>query len=410
MLSVLSRLNSTSNENGEPLRILAVGADPRQIACSAKRAGFYVASVSGHDYSDLIKCSDVALVAPLRGATISVRGLYIRTEFPGGIADVAYKGLKALVNCLTYDHAILAAGAETLDIPRTAGNSPSLAKFVNDKDRLKDKLQSLGYPVPERFGLEDNLPFPVILKPKEGASGDWVVLVRDKQHLQRSIEQYHENGLDDFLLEEHVRGISPSASVLSTGKQALTVAISEQLLGLRNLGPMPRFRFCGSVTPLKTKYAKEIEAIANSVTIDLGLVGTNGIDFVVGPNGPVLIEINPRFQTSLDTIEGALGINTVDAHIRSCQGELVAPPRPSRFACRFFYFADHDFQVMKTCDCADYLGIPRKGTFIKRAEKVISAIGYGKSRDSAFNNALHYIETAKRHIGAERRNSELFAH
>jgi uncharacterized protein len=409
VLSVLSRSINSSSRSGEPLRVLVVGDNTRQIACSAKRAGFYVTSASHHDYSDLINCSDVTLVARLHDATISVKGLYIRTEFPGAITDVAYKCLKALVNGLTYDHAILAPGSEMLDIPRTAGNSPSLARFVNDKDRLKDKLQSLGYPVPERFDLEDNLSFPVILKPKQGIAGKGIVIARDKQHLQRSIEQYHENGFDDFLLEEYVRGIDASASVLSTGKQALTVAISEQLLGQKGLGPRTRFGWCGSVTPLRTKFAKEIEEIANSVTTDLGLVGTNGIDFIIGANGPVVIEINPRFQASLNTVERALGFNIVDAHIRSCQGELVTPPRPSRFACYLIYFAERLFQVTKTCGHANYMDVPRKGTFIEYAEPVISAIGCGKSRDCAFNNALHYLETAKKACGAEWRNSELLA-
>jgi uncharacterized protein len=349
--------------------------------CSAKRAGFYVESVSHYADSDLIKCGDVTR--------------FIRDEFPGVITDADYTGVKALVKGLAYDHAILAAGFETLDIPRTAGNSPSLSSFVNNKDRLRDKLHSLGYPVPKHFDLEDNLSYPVILKPKQGAGGFKNVLVRDKQHLQRSIEQYYDNGWDDFFLEEYVRGIDASASVLSTGKQALTIAINEQLIGLKNLGPMRRFSFCGSLTPLRTNYAKEIEEISNSLATDLGLVGTNGIDFIIGATGPVVIEINPRFQGTLDTIEGALGINLVEAHIRSCQGDLIPPARYNRFACRMIHFAEHDLCVTKTCNYANYMDVPRKGTFIERAKPVISAIGYGKSRDCAFNNALHYIETAK---------------
>jgi predicted ATP-grasp superfamily ATP-dependent carboligase len=255
--------------------------------------------------------------------------------------------------------------------------------------------------------MEDNLPFPVILKPKRAAGGFKNVLVRDKQHLQSTIEQYQENGWGDFFLQEYVQGIDASASVLSTGKQALTIAVNEQLLGLKNLGPMRRFSFCGSITPLRTSFTREIEEISNSIATDLGLVGTNGIDFIIGANGPVVIEINPRFQATLDTIEGALGTNLVEAHIKSCQGELVPRSRYSRFACRAVYFAERDFCVKKTCEHPNYLDIPRKGTYIERAKPVISAIGYGKSRNCAFNNALHYIETAKRYVGAECSTSTL---
>jgi uncharacterized protein len=385
VLSVLSRSNSPSSPSDESLRVLVVGYNTRHIACSAKRAGFYVESVSHYEDSDLIKCGDVTR--------------FIRDEFPEVITDADYRSLKALVMGSSYDHAILGTGFETLDIPRVAGNPPSLSSFVNDKDRLRDKLETLDYPVPQHFDLEDNLSFPIILKPKRGAGGFRNVLVRDIKHLQRSIEQYHENGWDDFFLQEFIHGIDVSASVLSTGKQALTIAINEQLIGLKNLGPMQRFSFCGSVTPFRTSFAREIEEISNSIATDLGLVGTNGIDFIIGANGPVIIEVNPRFQATLDTIEGSLGINLVEAHIKSCQGELVPRARYSRFACRTVYFAEHDFYVKKTCEDQNYMDIPRKGTFIERAKPVISAIGYGKSRDCAFNNASHYIETSKGYVG-----------
>ena len=60
------------------------------------------------------------------------------------------------------------------------------------------------------------------------------IWIKDEEHLQRSIEQYHENGWgDDFLVEEYVRGIDASSSVLSTGTEAVTVAINEQLIGLQ---------------------------------------------------------------------------------------------------------------------------------------------------------------------------------
>lgn len=383
MLSVLSRSTSTASRSAGDQRILVIGYNTRHIICSAKRAGYHVESISHYEDRDLIKCGDVTR--------------FISDEFPGIIYDSDYAGVKALVMGLDYDHAILAAGFETLEIPRTTGNPPSLSSVVNDKGRVRGKLQSLGYSVPEHYRLEDNLPFPVILKPKRGAGGFKNVLVKDEEHLQRSIEQYNENGWgDDFLIEEYVRGIDASASVLSTGKEAVTVAINEQLIGLRSLGPMRRFSFCGSLTPLKTTYAKEIERISNSLAVDLGLVGTNGIDFIISRSGPVVIEINPRFQGTLDTIEGSLGVNLVEAHIKSCQGELIPIAKYRRFACRMICFAEQDFQVTKACNRVHYMDIPQKGAYIERAKPIISAIGYGKSRDSAFNNAMHYIEAARK--------------
>ena len=383
MLRVLSRSASTPDRRGADQRILIIGYNTRHIICSAKRAGYYVESVSHYEDRDLIKCGDVTH--------------FIRDEFPGITSDSDHASVKELVGGLDYDHAILAAGFETLEIPRTAGNPPSLSSFVNDKDRMRETLQSLGYSVPRHYTLEDNLPFPVILKPNRGAGGFKNVLVKDEEHLLRSIEQYREHGWgDDFLIQEYVRGVDASSSLLSTGTEAVTVAVNEQLIGLRSLGPMRRFSFCGSLTPLKTSYAKEIERISNSLAVDLGLVGTNGIDFIISRSGPVVIEINPRFQGTLDTIEGSLGVNLVEAHIKSCHGELIPLAKYRRFACRMICFAEQDFRVTKACNRAHYMDIPQKGAYIEHAKPIISAIGYGKSRDSAYNSAAYYIEAAKK--------------
>jgi len=378
----MSKSTGPFHNNEEPRRILIIGYNTRHIICSAKRAGYYVESVSHYEDYDLIRCGDVTR--------------FIKDEFPGVITDSDYTEVRKLVEDLDYDYAILAAGFETLDIPHAAGNSPALTDFINDKEKLRDKLESLDYPVPQHFGLDDNIPFPAMLKPKRGAGGFKNVLVKDYEHLERSIEQYGENGIEDYIIEQYVRGTDASTSVLSTGHGAVTVAVNEQLIGLRELGAVRRFSFCGSLTPLKTSFTTELEQISNSVAEDLELVGTNGIDFVIGPEGPKLIEINPRFQGTLDTVEGSLDVNLVDAHIRSCEGELIPRPQHRRFACRLICFAPHDLTVKSTCTRPNYMDVPQEGAHIERAKPVISAISYDKSRDLAFNGAMKRIEAAKR--------------
>ncbi len=363
-------------------RVLVIGYNTRHIICSAKRAGYYVESVSHYEDADLIKCCDVTR--------------FIRDEFPGVITDKDYEDVKKLAAGLDYDYAILASGFETLDIPRVAGNPPALASFVNDKDKLREKLESLGYPVAQHFGLDDTVPFPVILKPNHGAGGFKNVFVKDSEHLKRAIDSYQENGVDEFVIEEYVQGTDASTSVLSTGKHATTIAVNEQLIGLKDLGALRRFSFCGSLTPLLTSSAGELMRLSTSVAEDLGLIGTNGLDFILGRNGPVIIEINPRFQGTLDTIEASLDMNLVDAHIRCCEGELVPPPVYKRFACRMISFAKHDVVVTQTCTHPNYMDVPRKGTHIDRAKPIMSTLGCGKSRDLAFNNAMRYVRAAER--------------
>ncbi len=368
-------------------RVLVIGYNTRHIICSAKRAGYYVESVSHYDDADLLECSDVTR--------------FIRDEFPGVITDKDFTDVKKLVKGLDYDYAILASGFETLNIPRVAGNPAGLASFVNNKDKLRQRLESLNYPVPQHFGLDDRIPFPAILKPTRGAGGFKNVLVKDSEHLERAITSYQEGGVDEFVIEEFVQGTDASTSVLSTGKHATTIAINEQLIGLKDLGALRRFSFCGSLTPLQTAFSRELSQLSKSVAEDLGLIGTNGIDFIIGQNGPVLIEINPRFQGTLDTIEASLDINLLDAHIRCCQGELIPPPLYKRFACRMISFAKSEVVVTQTCTHPNYMDVPRKGTRIERAKPILSTLGCGKSRDLAFNNAMRYVHAAERLYASE---------
>ncbi|MGZ4919528.1 MAG: ATP-grasp domain-containing protein [Halobacteriota archaeon] len=363
-------------------RILVIGINTRHIVCSAKRAGYYVEAVTHYEDVDLVKCCD------------EVRSIH--DDFTGLTAGKGHEDVKRFARGLDYDYAILVSGFETLDIPRVAGNPPALASFVSNKDKLREKLESLGYPVPQQFEVEDRIPFPVVVKPNRGTGGFKNVLVKDSEHLKRTIDSYQENGVDEFVIEEYVQGTDASTSVLSTGKHVTTIAVNEQLIGLKDLGALHRFSFCSSLTPLLTSYAGELTKLSKSVAEDLGLVGSNGIDFILGRNGPVIIEVNPRLQGTLDTIEASLDINLVDAHIRCCEGELVPHPVYKRFACRMVSLAKHDIVVTRVCTHPNYMDIPRNGTHIRRANPILSTLGCGKSRDLAFNTAMRYVRAAER--------------
>ena len=370
----------------EGKKILVIGFNARHVVCSAKRAGYNVTTISHYSDCDLVKCGN--------------RTLVIHQEFTGFIQDLDYKLVRDAIKGIEYDSAVLASGFEALEIPRILGNDPKVANFINNKRSMRDKLESLGYRVPKHFELEDNIKYPVIVKPQSGAGGFKNALVRDSTQLDDVVSSFHENGWHEFIIEEYIKGLDASSSILSTGNQAITIAVNEQLLGLRYLGPTKRFSFCGSVTPLKTTFAREMEAISESIAIDFGLIGSNGIDFIIGPDGPVVIEVNPRFQGTLDTVEGALGINVFDAHVKACSNELIQRPEYRRFATRVIYFAERDLEISKRISQAFYMDIPCKGTHIQRGKPVISAIGCGKSRDIAFNAAMRRIEAARKIYGA----------
>ena len=70
----------------------------------------------------------------------------------------------------------------------------------------------------------------------------------------------------------------------------------------------------------------------------LGLVGTNGIDFMVNKDGPKVLEINPRFQGSVDAVEMATGENMFQAHVDAINGKL-RPFKIRQYGYRAIHFA-----------------------------------------------------------------------
>ena len=95
---------------------------------------------------------------------------------------------------------------------------------------------------------------------------------------------------------------------------------------------------------------EELRRLAQALTEEFGLVGLNGIDFVLRGPRPVIVEVNPRYSASMELVERATGI----ADLRSSPGRLpradcrspgtgrrrVAPPAPtSRFHGKAIVYA-----------------------------------------------------------------------
>ena len=67
-----------------------------------------------------------------------------------------------------------------------------------------------------------------------------------------------------------------------------------------------------------------MSAIAGAVTEAFGLVGLNGIDFVLREGEPYVLEINPRYSASMELIERGGRLSVFEAHVAACGGDLPA--------------------------------------------------------------------------------------
>ncbi|MCS7143946.1 MAG: ATP-grasp domain-containing protein, partial [Archaeoglobaceae archaeon] len=107
-------------------------------------------------------------------------------------------------------------------------------------------------------------------------------------------------------------------------------------------------------TPLKVEEEKrrELERIAIETAELFDLKGSIGIDFILADK-PYVLELNPRFQGSLDSVEWSLDVNLFSLHVKAFEEKKIEKMKPKRFAIRAIYFADRDLSIKR-----DLLGNP----------------------------------------------------
>jgi len=346
------------------MKILAVGHNVRQIATSASRAGHLV--LAADCYCDL----------DLADAVSEVKRLRCDPSDPNDLARAAREVVQDSMDGFSPDAVVLGSGLEDLVLKgvEVLNNPAQKVAQVSDKLWLARWLERRGYPTIPTAHPEDKddlRGWPLMVKPRTGAGGWKNRLIWDDED---------EDLGDDLVVQEWVEGKPASVSVLGDGRQALAVAVNEQMIGTSWLGARG-FRYCGNLTPFDgpETVTAEMAEMSEEIVAELGLVGSNGIDFLVTDKGPVVVEVNPRIQGSLDSVELSTGMNIFQAHLLSFEGAL--PERPvhyRRAAGRAILFAERD---LITGDlCGDWVAdVPRAGSIFRRDEPIVSVLAAGKN-------------------------------
>jgi predicted ATP-grasp superfamily ATP-dependent carboligase len=178
----------------------------------------------------------------------------------------------------------------------------------------------------------------------------------------------------------------------------MALAANEQIL--RGSGESS-FGFSGSVTPFDHPIRAEMCSLAEKIAAASGCRGTIGIAFVVGHDRLAAIEVNPRFQGTVDTVEMATGCNLFSLHAGACAGNLPAhPPDTLQVAVRSILFADRDMTV--DADLGVFrefvADIPWPGTFFEKEQAVVSVYGRGPNRASALVTLDKHITTVRQYM------------
>jgi len=371
-------------ERGNMQNILVIGFDTRNVVCSASRAGYTVCSIDAFCDLDLRECAHATAFLECR--TIQELHQLKASRIKAQMAEFG----------LEFDALVPGSGLEMLDHNEfpcpVLASSPDAIQKASDKLYLSKKLEAIGIPHPRCYSSEelDAIEYPVMIKPASGGGGIFNRIARNRQELLAILEELHglnpELTEDTIVIQEFLEGTPSSVSLLSTKNEALSVAVNEQLIGIPWLSRLP-FAYCGNITPFMTNQAEEMEALAEELVLEFKLLGSNGVDFLASKKGPVVLEINPRFQGSLDTVEKAMNINLFEAHAGCFRGELPEKPEAKGFAARGVIYSDRelfiDQKLMELILREKGADIPSQGTVIEPDGPLTSLFACTSTREEA---------------------------
>jgi len=279
------------------MKTLIAGLTTRAIAESARRAGCEIVTIDLFgDLDQKRLCENVSLRE--RGLRYSAaaflevaRGLeYDAVAYCGGLENEP-----DLV-------AELASGKPLL------GNEPQTLRRVRDPGLLFPFLSSRGFAVPRTIGVGSPRPRGGrwLRKPIHGGGGQGIGFWNGEPLLPGAI------------LEEYLEGVPASAAFVADGRRSVVLGWTEQLRGPRD------FVYGGNLLPLDAPPAalEEVRAIADAVTVEFGLRGLNGLDFVLRDGRPAPVEINPRYCASMELVERAANLPLFRLHLAACGGTV----------------------------------------------------------------------------------------
>lgn len=126
-------------------------------------------------------------------------------------------------------------------------------------------------------------------------------------------------------LQEFIDGDCASAVYLAGPDRVHLLGVTRQLVGEAwcNAG---HFRYCGSIGPLVVSAATHdlLVRIGEVLTSAAGLCGLFGIDFILRDGVPWPVEVNPRYTASVEVLEYATGLCTMEWHARTFVGDAAS--------------------------------------------------------------------------------------
>jgi predicted ATP-grasp superfamily ATP-dependent carboligase len=348
------------------MKLLVVGFNARPIANSAVQAGHEIGVIDYFGDYDLLKltknCFSVlrqkpsfVLHRPLHRRPAEY--LYFLAEimsdeqgdFDGIILGSAFDRYPELVK-------------QFKDIgPRVYANYSKKFALTRQKHKINEIAKKSGFEIPtldstesiqELIEFAKNSTFPLVTRGDGGGGGAGIKLWKNLTELKDHFVSKDRADEKIIWIQEHIEGIDASSTVNCLKKEVQLISINRQLIGDKNLRAPSEFAYSGNIIPLNYQLYKENSSLEErhlesirKLFLNLQLRGSNGVDFVIKDEKLFFMEVNPRFQGSIECVQYATGHNLVKLHLdafHNVKHELPEKPNYKQSSVKGILFSDSE--------------------------------------------------------------------
>ncbi|NHJ14328.1 MAG: ATP-grasp domain-containing protein [Candidatus Thorarchaeota archaeon] len=382
-------------------KVGVIGFNARPLACSALKAG---ATVYVSDYwgdSDLTACCHkwASVLQPEPG-----RRQREKLEKPVQLSLV--DNMLALIEGLDVDYLLVGSGFD--DCPEVltplhelvgiVGNSPKAFQRARNTKLLQDASLEHGACFPERYEFKNyhaalagcnKIAYPCVIRPKTSGGGAGIILA----NTDADVGRFFKKGIDqprEGVVQQYIQGLDISCSVLSTGTDALSISCQGQLIGIPSAGRNCDFAFCGNYSPVprRQEVLEFARSTASKICMDMSLTGSNGVDMVLDSQSQLwVLEVNPRFQGTLELLELAGKISVTSLHHESCSGRLPEHSFSYSPAVKMIVYSLRNGAVSDLSGNPNVVDRTPPGVYVNRGDPICSVITTGSSLKESYSQS-----------------------
>ena len=238
-----------------------------------------------------------------------------------------------------------------------AGNKQSTIQEIYNHEKLFSKLSKNNIKFPKKISPDEAKKSKNFLKKNFYSSGGLGI--------QKNIIQKQKKKTDFY--QAYIEGDVFSIIFISNkDKKFSIVGVNKIFSKNTNLSD---FTFSGarSNVSLDKKYMKRLEHMINFFVSEYGLVGINGIDFII-KDDIYFLELNPRLTQTCFMYDDLFFNGFIEAHIEACAQNSISFNLKDRVISYAFetMFAKNSFKFNLDLDKFNFLmNIPHKNTFIE---------------------------------------------